>query len=62
MSMENVWDLEIEYLAEQWMPLFTSEVMGFYRKRKAVLKSAKFAFAETYERFFLSPSAEGAHQ
>ncbi len=57
-----IWECEVEYLAEQWQPLFTEEVMAFYTKRKLVLKSAKFAFAETYQKFFLNPSAEGAHQ
>ncbi len=44
------------------MPLFVEEVMAFYTKRKSVLKSNKFVFAETYQEFFLNPDAEAMHR
>ncbi len=62
MQIQDIWELEVEYLAQQWQPLFVKEVMTHYHKRMRALRSPKAAFAEVYERFFLNPSAEGAHQ
>jgi hypothetical protein len=62
MKEPNIWELEAQYLAEQWQPLFVNEVMAHFHKRMKALRSPKAAFAEVYEVFFLNPSAEGAHQ
>ncbi len=59
---DSLWELEVQFLAEQWQPNFVDEVMQFYHKRMRALHSAEYAFAQTYARFFMSPSAEGAHQ
>jgi len=53
-----LWETEIEFLAQQWQPLFVQEVMSYYAKRKAALRSSKAAFVDVYERFFLNPGAE----
>jgi len=57
-----LWETEIEFLAQQWQPCFVAEVMAHYQKRKAALRSSKAAFADVYEKFFMNPSAEGAHR
>lgn len=62
MKTHCIWECEIEFLAQQWQPLFIKEVMAHYHKRKDALMSAKTAFADTYERYFLNPGAEGSHQ
>lgn len=62
MNDQTIWELEAQYLAEQWQPLFVNEVMAHFHKRMRALRSPKAAFAEVYERFFLNPSAEGTRQ
>ena len=56
------WTREIKYLAREWQPLFVTEIMHYYTKRKEALNSDKAAFADTYERFFLNPNTEVMHQ
>ena len=57
-----IWEAEIEFLAQQWQPLFAAEVMHYYAKRKAALRSAKAAFTDVYEYYFMNQSSEDAHQ
>ncbi len=61
MQEHCVWACEVELLAQHWQPGIVTEIVVHFLKRKAALKSARQAFAEVYERYFLNPSAEGAH-
>ena len=62
MQNPSIWELEVQFLAEQWQPLFIQEVIEFYQKRMRALQSPETAFAQTYAKFFLNPSAEVAYQ
>ena len=62
MERQSVLELELILLAQQWQPEIFDEVLRYFLSRKAAHQSEKMAFVETYERYFLNPSVEGAHR
>lgn len=62
MEDSSIWELEVMFLAQHWHPLLMDEIVAFYSQRMSLCSSCKAAFAETYEMYFLNPSAEGAHR
>ena len=62
MTDHNLWELEVEYLAQQWHPQEIKDVLRYFHKRRDSHRSGKAAFVDVYERYFLNPSAEGAQR
>lgn len=62
MHDQNMWELEVEYLAQNWQPLYMQEVVTYYNKRLRAVRSPEAAFAQTYAMFFLNPSAQEVKQ
>ncbi len=62
MERQSFLEFEILLLAQQWQPGIIDEVLRYFLNMKTVHQSEKMAFVETYERYFLNPSAEGVHR
>ena len=62
MATECLWELEVEYLAQQWHPHGVKDVLRYFHKRRDSQRSGKAAFVDVYERYFLNPSAEGTQR
>lgn len=62
MQDKSIWEQEIKFLAEHWQPRFVEEVLAFFRKRLRAMRSPENAFAQTYAKFFMNPSARELQQ
>lgn len=62
MTDHCLWELEVEYLAQQWHPQEIKDVLRYFHRRRDSHRSDKAAFVDVYERYFLNPSAEGAQR
>lgn len=62
MLEDNMWEMEVEYLAQNWQPLYVQEVVAYYKKRMRAVRSPETAFAQTYAVYFLNPSAQEVKQ
>jgi hypothetical protein len=62
MQDQIIWEMEVEFLAQNWQPLYVQEVVAYYKKRMLAVRSPETAFAQTYAKFFLNPSAQELQQ
>ncbi len=62
MQEQNMWELEVKFLAQNWQPLYVQDVVSYYKKRMLAVRSPETAFAQTYAKFFLNPSAQELQQ
>ncbi len=62
MQDQIIWEMEVEFLAQNWQPLYVQEVVAYYKKRMLAVRSPETAFAQTYAKFFMNPSSKELQQ
>lgn len=60
MKHDSEWDEEMHTLSVEWQPAISAKVQRYYIGLKRRM-SAKIAFVETYEKFFLNPTKEDVY-